>query len=342
VVLEDDVYFHRDFAHFTDQAWADLKDAHKYSPIFDVFYLSYKEVKTRAQKSDISDFVFKPFRGLWYLSGYVLSKSGAHNLLSLLPVRGPIDLWINHQFEKLNVFATSKSVISQRLDHLSDNSYSILPVLSKIGILNKEKPTLFPRKQLKRPVFAFGRHGSGLTSLAMALSMLGYRCCNDVKELPTIECENLFRNKRGRVFDAYVNIGSLEEHYVELAKVYPNARFIIMVDTEEDLINLNQKILNEQGAPHDEGSLDDIHILVRRIWQSSDNLLILPVQTSDKWKSICKFLGCVPPDSQYPTFADQMQRRLSFGNIKENRDNFPHTRRLKFVFAVSEKWDNVM
>ena len=330
LVLEDDVCFHRNFAQFTDQAWDDLRDAHGYSPPFDVLYLSYKEVKTRALKSDVSDFVFRLYCGLWWLSGYVLSKSGARNLLSLLPVRGPIDLWINHQFEKLNVFATSKSVIKQRLDHRSDNLYSVLPVLSKIGILTKEKPILFETKPLKRPVFAVGKHGTGLTSLAMALSMLGYRCCSDANELPMTERENLFCNKRGRVFDAYVNIGSLDEHYVELVKVYPNARFIVTVNTEEDLAALEQEIVNERGAPDDEGSLCDIHRLVRRIRQSSDNLLILPAQASDKWKSICEFFECVPPTSQYPQFVDQMQRRLSLGNIKDGRDHFLRTHRSKF------------
>jgi len=261
LVLEDDICFHRNFAKFIDQAWDDLRNVHGYSPHFDIFYLSYKEVKTRAQKFDVSDFIFRPFRGLWYLSGYVLSKSGANNLLSLLPVRGPIDQWINHQFEKLNVFATSKSVINQRLDHRSDNSYSILPVLSKIGILKKEKPVLFRTKPLKRPIFAIGKNGTGLTSLAMALSMLGYCCCSDVNELPMIERDNLFYNKQGRLFDAYVNVGSLDGHYVELAKLYPNARFIVTVNTEEDLTKLNQEILNESEASDDEGGLSDIRRL---------------------------------------------------------------------------------
>ena len=107
LVLEDDVYFHRNFARVTDHAWTDLRDSRGPSHLFDIFYLSYKEAKTKAQKYDISDFLFIPFRGLWHLSGYVLSKNGAHNLLSLLPVRGPVDLWINHQFDKLDVFATS-------------------------------------------------------------------------------------------------------------------------------------------------------------------------------------------------------------------------------------------
>ncbi|MHB9075273.1 MAG: family 16 glycosylhydrolase [Desulfobaccales bacterium] len=330
LVLEDDVYFRRDFAKFTDQAWEDLRSVHGYFHPFDVLYLSYKEVKTRAQKSDVSDFLFRPYRGLWYLSGYVLSKSGARNLLSLLPVRGPIDLWINHQFEKLNVFATSKSVINQRLDYRSDNLYSILPVLSKMGILKKEKPILFETKPLKRPVFAIGKHGTGLTSLAMALSMLGYRCCSDVTELPMTERENLFCTKRGRVFDAYVNVGSLDDHYVELAKAYPNSRFIVTVNTEEDLSELNQEISNNREVPDDGRGLCNIHKLVRRIRQSSNNLLILPAQTTHKWKSICEFLECVPPHSQYPALVDQTQRRLSMGNIKDGRDQFPRTHRLKF------------
>ena len=324
LVLEDDVCFSRDFAQFTDQAWADLRDAYGCSPRFDFLYLSYQEAKTRAQKCDVSDFVFRPFRGLWNLSGYVLSKSGAHNLLSLLPVRGPADLWINHQFEEINAFATSKSVINQRLDYRSDNSYSILPVLSKIGILTKEKPMLFEAKPVNMPVFAIGKHGTGLTSLAMALSMLGYRCCSDVSELPMAERENLLRNKRGRVFDAYVNVGALEENYAEFAKVYPGARFIVTVDAEENLAELNQDITKGMS------SLCDIQELVRRIRKSSDNLLILPAQASDKWKLICKFLECVPPTNQYPMFIDQMQRRLSLGSIKEGRDNFPRAHRLKF------------
>lgn len=330
LVLEDDVCFHRNFAQFTDQAWKDLREAHGHLFPFDVLYLSYKEVKNRAQKTDISDFVFRPYRGLWFLSGYILSKSGAQKLLSFLPVRGPIDLWINHQFKKLNVFATSKSIINQRLDHRSDNSYSILPILTKIGVLNKEKPILFKTKPKKRPVFAFGEHGSGLTSLAMALSMLGYRCCSDVNELPMIEHENLFYKKRKRVFDAYVNVGSLDEHYINLVKMYPNAMFIVTVNKEEDLAKLNQKIVNEREVPDKEFSLWDIQRLISRIRQLSDNLLILSAQASDKWKSICKFLDCVPPTSKYPVLSDKIQRKLSQGNIKDVQDNFPQTHKLKF------------
>src|SRR5437867_1109051 len=76
-------------------------------------------------------------------------------------------------------------------------------------VLTRERPLLFKTRPLPGPVFAFGKQGSGLTALAMALSMLGYRCCSDVTDLPVSERDKLFTKKRRRVFDAYVNVGSL-------------------------------------------------------------------------------------------------------------------------------------
>ncbi len=140
-----------------------------------------------AKKKIISKSIFKPERGLWYFSGYVLSKKGANKILSLLPTYGPIDLWINHQFEKLDVRAVYKSIISQRLDFNSSNSYSILPTLVKIGIIDNEKASSFNELPNYWPVFAFGVSGSGISSLGMALSMLGYKCCSDIDRLPNAD-----------------------------------------------------------------------------------------------------------------------------------------------------------
>src|SRR5438132_931173 len=177
LVLEDDVYFRRNFARLLDRAWADLEHC-ECSPAFDLLYLSYRETRGGAPKEPVSDLLFRPLRGLWQLSGYVLSKRGALRLLSLLPVRGPVDLWINHQFKHLDILATRSSIIEQRLDCPSANSYSILPVLSGRGVLMREKPLLPKATDLPSPVFAFGRQGTGLTALAAALSMAGYRCCS--------------------------------------------------------------------------------------------------------------------------------------------------------------------
>src|SRR5205085_5705343 len=113
----------------------------------------------------------------WHMSGYVLSQGGAEKLLSFLPVRGPVDLWMNHRFDRLRVYGTAKPIIRQRQDEKSTNSYSVLPVLSRVGVINTEKPGLFLVRPVLKPIFAIGASYTGLSSLAMGLSMLGYRCC---------------------------------------------------------------------------------------------------------------------------------------------------------------------
>ena len=187
LILEDDVWFQPGFTRHLDEAWREIHAQGDKTIKFDILYVSYKEVKYGAQKTFLSRSVFRPVRGLWFLSGYVLSREGAEKLLRFLPCRGPVDLWINHQFGALDVCATRRSIIGQRRDGNSTNLYSILPSLTKIGVIDSESASLFQVRPAERPVFAFGPQGSGLSSLAMALSMLGYRCCSDLDELPTLE-----------------------------------------------------------------------------------------------------------------------------------------------------------
>jgi GR25 family glycosyltransferase involved in LPS biosynthesis len=161
LVLEDDVLFERGFGRILDQAWHEMEDADWANPGFDILYVSYGEVRHGAPKELVSTNVFRPERGLWYLSGYVLSKKGAETLLDLLPCRGPIDLWINHKFRELDVRALRRSVINQRRDLHSTNSYSILPALSRIGVLDNSDATLFHGRPTHVPVFAFGAPCNG-------------------------------------------------------------------------------------------------------------------------------------------------------------------------------------
>lgn len=261
----------------------------------DILYLSYKEVKHGAQKTFLSRNVFRPVRGLWYLSGYVLSRAGAAKLLTLLPCRGPVDLWINHQFKALDVRATTRSIISQRRDGDSTNSYSILPALTKIGVLDGEGESLFRLRPLERPVFAFGFEGSGLSSLAMALSMLGYRCCSDLHDLPATEFEQLLAGRPDRVFDAYVNIGSLQAKADTLRKRYPQAKFIITT---------SQSGRSAAGTP------EIVHGM------SGRNVAVLPAEAANKWKLVCEHLRCPPPVCPFPAITDVGQRRLLDASAK--------------------------
>lgn len=54
----------------------------------------------------------------------------------------------------------------------------------------------------------------------MALSMLGYRCCSNLQELPATELEHLLAGRPDRVFDAYVNIGDVDfsSHAIPIAR----------------------------------------------------------------------------------------------------------------------------
>ena len=84
-------------------------------------------------QEDFPDFQYEEYSkdllsvkmGLWWLSGYVLTYEGAKKLLEKLPAYGPIDLWVNYQFENMNVFAVKNTIIDQRPNTVSDNYYSV-------------------------------------------------------------------------------------------------------------------------------------------------------------------------------------------------------------------------
>ena len=332
LVLEDDVYFRRQFARIIDDGWAELIQRPGQVATVDMVYLSYKEADENIPKRPFSDLLFRPVTGLWQLSGYVLSRTGAQKLLELLPVQGPVDLWLNHQFSELDVFATRRSIIEQRPDLTSTNSYSVLPILSEVGAITREKPLLVKSKAMPGPVFAFGKTGSGLTALAMALSMLGYRCCSNITALTASEQADLFGKKRDRVFDAYVNIGTLgTNELIELAKLYRQARFIMTVDDGGQFTESMGGPLD--GVPEAEASRTCEDWTAGYSMRLSDeipgNVLILPTQHRDKWELLCVFLGCDYPVHAYPECQDKAQRPLFVGARESNSDRWPQVRRLK-------------
>jgi GR25 family glycosyltransferase involved in LPS biosynthesis/beta-glucanase (GH16 family) len=288
LVLEDDVWFQFGFARQLDKAWRELTEHNKRSGEFDILYLSYKEVTNGAQKLFRSENIFCPIIGLWYLSGYVLSRHGAQKLLKLLPCYGPVDLWINHQFGELSVRATSQPIVEQRLDEVSTNLYSVLPVLNRIGAIDSENASLFQIRPTERPVFVFGSGGSGMSSVAMALSMLGYRCCSDLETLPPCEYERLMTGDPERIFDAYVNIGSLDGKAQELSKLFPSAKFVVTTIQNEVVDDKIQSLSAEQGS-----------------------VTVLCEDEVNKWRVICEHLRCAPPLCPFPELPDIGQRQTN-------------------------------
>jgi GR25 family glycosyltransferase involved in LPS biosynthesis len=299
LVLEDDVYFKRGFCRDLDKAWSELVRDRGNWPAFDLLYVSYEEARTGKRADPVSDSIFKPVSGLWQLSGYVVSRIGARKLLDALPVRGPVDTWINRRFAAIDVFATHRPIVKQRSDCRSANLYSILPVLSQVGLLTREKPLLIRSRPVSAPIFAFGAQGTGLTALAIALSMLGYRCCSDLAKLPASESERLFENRPNRIFDAYVNIGSLTANdYIQLARMHPNARFIVSPNAPDG---------DMRADGHDERGRQALVDELR----GTRALLMLRADYADKWQALCSFLGCDYPSDPYPDCSDTGQRHLS-------------------------------
>lgn len=319
LILEDDICLHPRFARYVETVWKELEDIRSGSSLFDILYLSYKEVDQGAEKTRTSKNTFKLFRGIWYMSGYVISKTGAKRLLSMLPVQGPVDLWINHKFAELDALMASKSIIPQRSDEASVNFYSVLPILSKIGVLNDGAPSNFSNVPPIKPIFSVGRLGGGLTSLSMALSMLGYRCCSDLNELPELEKHNLLKKEGTPLFDAYVNVGTVDNNIEELAELYLDGRLILFTEgyTKDEL----EKILKQ--------------------W--ANRVLVLSLDGSGTWKSICEFLGIVPPISSYPSVLELGKRVLAKEESCVMESNhFPH-RALKadqspWVMPMEKNW----
>ncbi len=316
LILEDDIYFQYGFARDMDVAWRNIINQSSKGSAFDILFLSFQEVGISSKTKKLqAGLVRKPDCGIWLASGYVLSLKGAQALLKMLPVYGPVDLWLNLQFERLDVFLTKRPIIEQRVDVPSTNSYSIMPVLSQIGVYTHEKPLIATKHKLLGPIFAFGSPSSGLTALAIALSILGYTCCSDVTELPEQEQYNLVTKRHGRHFNAYVNVGSLCNWSIKnIVKLYPDARFIFTT------LDVEQAIIARQ-----------------------ENVLFLSKEHQDKWAALSRFIKCEYPASPYP-ICDDIGQQIT---IKRDYPNKKLTiyKQLKFDTSPwiisSKKWRGI-
>ena len=174
LVLEDDIWFKAGAGAAIDRGWSAALARARANGGPHLLYLSYEDAGGTADRSAPCDALFQPARGLWFLSGYVLSRDGAKALLRAMPVVGPVDMWINYRFSELGALALSSPVILQRRDCASDNSYSVLPYLARAGVVDASSGPMPPEKPQAGPVLAWTA-GGDRESIAMALSILGLR-----------------------------------------------------------------------------------------------------------------------------------------------------------------------
>ena len=227
LVLEDDVYFTRGSARGISRTWNHL-DTKK----LDLLYLSFRETgkgRRRTKKHPAR----RPDTGLWQASGYVLSAAGARKLLSALPIVGPVDLWLNLQFDALHVLVADHPYIEQRPGVPSSNSYSVMPALSKVGAIRREAPQLVRHSHARDPIIVVGSDRPGLASVAVALSVLGYRTAAHIDVLPSAEIHALRRGSSRRLFDAYVDVGLNDRHLGEI--ISRGAKLITVAKRREQI-----------------------------------------------------------------------------------------------------------
>ncbi|WP_328688181.1 family 16 glycosylhydrolase [Streptomyces phaeochromogenes] len=289
LILEDDAYVTRTCMSVLEHAWNDVQANSDAGHPVDLLYLSYQETGEEAEPRRRTRTLLRcPSRGVWQLSGYVLSRAGARKLLDQLPAHGPIDLWINQQFGHLHVQMTDRPVIEQRPGIASSNSYSVMPVLAKVGVLRREAPQLLHHRPTRDPILVVGEPGTGLTTVAKALSVLGFRCASDLTALPNHEMQALVRRSRHRIFDAYVNIGSLTPR--EVARIVSSARVRLIMTTTTA----------KPPSPFQEA------------WdqQRPQRRLVLPTDAPDPWQALSRFLACDYPTHPWPSQPEQGQREV--------------------------------
>jgi GR25 family glycosyltransferase involved in LPS biosynthesis len=281
LILEDDVVFLSGFARGLADTWRSLLGPDG-APDFDLLYLAFKDVgNERLVSRGSAHHRHQP--GLWEAAAYVLTREGARRLLDRLPAHGPVDLWLNLQFGNICAYSSRRPLIAQRIDEPSTNAYSVLPVLSQVGVITTEKALLPPRRKLRGPVIAVGEPSSGLTALAEALSMLGYTCLSDLDHMPDAELHHLLAGDKGECqFNAYVNIGDLNERVLrDIAAANPTACFIRTASS---------------SSPSDALSGRSLH---------------LELTQSDKWEPLTDLLGVSYPAFAYPASRDLGQRRAA-------------------------------
>lgn len=304
LVLEDDAWFKPGAKVAIDHGWRAALDrcAGKGGP--SLLYLSYADAGGTALRADACENLFRPVRGLWFLSGYVLSREGAASLLRAMPVFGPVDLWMNYRFAELGALALTSPAIAQRHDAMSDNAYSVVPYLARAGIVDGRHGTKPPEVAGSGPLLAWTR-GEERESLAMALSMLGLRVrAFDGHEEP-LDRPGL--SAALRTFDALIDPPLVP---AALAAALANERTAILL---------------EANARIPEGlDLDQL--------PPTRSVVLEPGDSDDgAWEDICGLLALAKPAEAFPAgapgefrlFRDGRSPSVRHRTTQKDRDRWP-------------------
>ena len=274
LVVEDDIWLRPGAAKLIDRGWQEALDRCLDQSGPRLLYFSYMDAGNTAERKDPSDALFRPIRGLWFLSAYVLSRDGAMDLLRAMPIVGPVDLWMNFRLDELGAFALSSPAIFQREDGGSDNSYSILPYLARCGVVNAGSGRTRSEKESMGIVLA-STNDNEHEHLSMALSMLGLRVrAYDGNEKP-IDARTLAT--LAETYEALVN-----------APLTPDAAAAVSARSDAYFLLTEEECLH--GGPLQQGVLPKARVAV--VQGGSER---------NSWRAICSLLSLPLPDEPFPT-----------------------------------------
>ncbi len=193
-------------------------------------------------------------------------------------------------------------------------------------------------------VFGIGLSKTGTSSLAKALSILGYH----VKD-----CLGIENYRKGDI--TAINQNALAEYnaltdtpipsyYKELDQAYPGSKFILTIRSMEGWLKsckkqFNQKLADKQTEAHNEliydlygtavfdenkfkqGYLQFIKDVKTYFQNRPDDLLIIDITSGEGWDKLCPFLGKPFPNVPFPKSNVTQIRWLNIHELSQNIRN---------------------
>jgi hypothetical protein len=169
-----------------------------------------------------------------------------------------------------------------------------------------------------RKVFGIGFHKTGTTSLADALTVLGYRVTGPngvrLKGMNHEVAWGLASQLLPR-FDAFQD-NPWPMLYKELDRAVPGSRFILTLRSEDEWLDSVIRHFGTSGTPmrewiygvgapigHEDVFLDRYRRHNRDVmehFKGREDLLVMRITDGDGWRLLCPFLGRAEPEMPFP------------------------------------------
>jgi GR25 family glycosyltransferase involved in LPS biosynthesis len=119
LIVEDDVCFSDNFENKLKLILDSISNVN-----YHMLYVGYLPDAWSFEFEELNEFTYKIKNGVWFLSSYIISWEAINELLNRLPIFGPVDMWIQFQFDFLKPIATKKFLCIQEDYYKSSNTYS--------------------------------------------------------------------------------------------------------------------------------------------------------------------------------------------------------------------------